>query len=193
MREILGMIVVLSCICGASGFALAYLKETTAPIIEAQVLENVQGPAIRQVYPAADNQPVEERKSFTRDNRQIMVFPYKQGGRLVGVALEGRGRGFGGDIGVIVGFNMANDTLLGIGVTDMKETPGLGTKIAGAKFSNQFRGAPLTVGLKAGGGVVDAVSGATISSTGAVTAVQAASAEYQALKEEIRKTFGNAE
>jgi electron transport complex protein RnfG len=189
MREIVSMIVVLSAICGASGFSLAYLKETTAPIIEAQILENVQGPAIRQVYPAADNQPVEERKAFFYNDRQIMVFPYKREGKLMGVAFESTGKGFGGDIGVIVGFNTANDTLLGIGVTQMKETPGLGSKVAEQKFSNQFRGASLAIDLKAKGGSIDAVSGATISSVGTVAAVQAATVEYQSLKADIQKTW----
>ena len=189
MREILGMIVGLSAICGASGFSLAYLKEMTAPIIEAQVLENVQGPAIRQVYPSADNQPLEERKAFFFNDRKIMVFPYKREGKLMGVAFESAGKGYGGDIGGIVGFNVANDTLLGIGVTQMKETPGLGSKVAEPKFSNQFRGVPLAVDVKAKGGSIDAISGATISSLGTVTAVQTATVAYQSLKEEIQKTW----
>ena len=189
MREILSMIIVLSAICTASGLSLAYLKEVTAPIIEAQVLTNVQGPAIERVYPAADNKPIEERKSFELDGRKIMVFPYRQGGKLQGVALESHGGGYGGDIGVMVGFNMGNDSLLGISVTLMKETPGLGSKIAEPKLSGQFRGAPLAVELKSKGGNIDAISGATISSTGAVTAVQAAAKDFQALKPQIQQVW----
>ena len=189
MREILSMIIVLSAICSISGFSLAYLKETTAPLIEVQVLENVQGPAIAQVYPAADNQPVEERKSFEIDGRKIMIFPYKQAGKLEGVALEGKGGGFGGNIGVMVGFNVNNDTLLGIGVTEMKETPGLGTKVAEPKFANQFKGIDLNVDVKAKGGTIDAISGSTVSSLGTVGAVQAAAKDYQALKNKILETW----
>jgi len=189
MREILSMIVVLSAICAASGFSLAYLKQETASIIEAQVLTYVQGPAIEQVYPAATNKPVEERQAFEVNGRKVMVFPYKESGKLLGVALENKAGGFGGDVSVMVGFNVANDTLLGIGVTTMSETPGLGTKIAEPKFSNQFRGSSMDVELRSKDGAIDAVSGATVSSSAAVTAVQAAVKDYQALKTEIQKTW----
>lgn len=189
MREIISMIVVLSAICAASGFSLAFLKEQTAPIIEAQVLKNVQGPAIGQVFPAADNKPVEERMPFELEGRKIMVFPYKQKGKLVGVAFESKSKGYGGDIGVMVGFNITNDTLLGIGVTESKETPGLGTKVGEPKFTGQFKGVGMNVDLKSKGGTVDAISGATISSMGTLSAVQTATKEYQALKADIQKTW----
>ncbi len=189
MREILSMIIVLSAICGASGFALSYLKESTAPIIENQVLTYVQGPAIKRVFPAADNDPIAERKTFSADGQKLVVFPYKQGGALVGVAFESKGKGYGGDIGVMVGFDLARDTLLGIGVTEMKETPGLGSLVGEPKFSNQFAGKPLEVDLKSKGGNIDAVSGATISSTGTVAAVQAAAKTYKDLKAELQKNW----
>ena len=189
MREILNMILVLSLICGASGYALSMLKEITAPAIEEQVLTYVQGPAIKGVCPEADNDPIAERKAFTLDGSTIMVFPYKRDGKLLGVALESKGKGFGGDIGVMVGFNLGNDSLIGIGVTEMRETPGLGTKVAEPKFARQFSGKPLNVDLTSRGGTIDAVSGATISSAGTVAAVQAAAKDFQALKSDIQKTW----
>ena len=189
MREILSMIIVLSLICGASGYALSMLKEITAPAIEEQVLTYVQGPALKRVCPSATNDPIADRKAFTLDGQSIMVFPYKQGDKLLGVALEGKGKGFGGDIGVMVGFNLDNDSLIGIGVTEMRETPGLGTKVAEPKFAGQFTGKPMNVELTAKGGTIDAISGATISSAGTVLAVQSASKDFQALKAEIQKTW----
>ena len=74
---------------------------------------------------------------------------------------------------------------LGIGITTMKETPGIGTNVAEPAFTNQFRGLDLPVGLSSQGGNVDAVSGATVSSTGAVNAIRKATDDYQALKEQI--------
>ncbi len=190
MREIAGMIVVLSLICGASGLALSYLKQTTAPIIEQQLFTFVQGPAISKVFSAADNNPIADRKTFAAPSGgNVTVFPYMQGGKLVGVALEAFGKGFGGDIGVMVGFDVAKDTLLGIGITTMSETPGLGTNVAGPKFSKQFTDKPLEVELTARGGRIDALSGATVSSTGTVIAVQKAVQDYKAIKDEIRKTW----
>ena len=86
MRDMFRMIVVLSVLCGLSGFALSYLKMITAPRIEEQVLANVQGPAIKRVFPYAENDPIGERKRFEADGRAFMIFPVRSGGALVGVA-----------------------------------------------------------------------------------------------------------
>lgn len=190
MAAALRMIVVLSAICGLAGFALSYLKMVTAPRIEEQVLTYVQKPALLRVFPDADNDPIAERKNFgLPDGGTITVFPARKDGKLVGVALENFGKGFGGDIGVMVGFDVRRDALMGIGVTTMKETPGLGTRIAEPTFTKQFVGAPPAVALTSQGGGIDAVSGATISSAGAVTAVGGAAKIYAALKDEILKAW----
>lgn len=191
MREIIKMIVVLSTICGLSGLCLAYLKDITAKPIEEQVLTYVQGPAIKQVLVGMDNDPLTDRKKFTNpvNGKQINVFPAMKGGKLVAIALEDFGGGFGGDIGVIVGFNVDNDTLTGIGVTTMKETPGLGTRTAEPSFTKQFSKQPLKIDVKSKGGQIDALSGATISSIGVVTAVQNAAKVYQAIKSEVTSTW----
>lgn len=190
MGAILRMLVVLSGICAVSGFALSYLKMVTAPVIEEQVLTYVQGPAIAKVFTQVDNSPVADRKKFTLpDGRLVTVFPARKDGKLVGVALEDFGKGFGDNIGVMVAFDPQRDTLLGIGVTTMKETPGIGTLILAPAFTGQFVGKGLNIGLKAQGGEIDAVSGATVSSTGATQAVANAAKVYSALKPEILKTW----
>jgi Na+-translocating ferredoxin:NAD+ oxidoreductase subunit G len=190
MREIINMVVVLSVICGISGFALSYLKISTAPLIEEQVLTYVQAPALKSVFPVSSNDPLAERQSFDLDGQQIVVFPIKQDGKLTGVALEAFGPGYGGDIGVMVGFNLQNDMLEGIGVTTLKETPGLGMRIVEEKYTRKFKGQnPSTVQLTSQGGNVDAVSGATISSAGTIIAVQRASSIYSKMKPKIMQTF----
>lgn len=190
MGDILRMIVVLSALCGLSGFALSYLKMVTAPGIEEQVLTYVQGPAIHKVFTNLDNNPIADRKAFSLpDGREVRVFPALRNGMLVGVAIEDRGKGYGGDVGVMVGFNVDDDTLAGIGATELKETPGLGMRIAEPAFAGQFAGKSLPVALKAQGGAIDAVSGATISSAGAVTAVNNAAAVYTSLKADILKAW----
>lgn len=190
MLALIKMVVVLGTICGLSGFALSYLKITTAPRIEEQVLTYVQGPAILKVFPDIDNSPIAERKRFTLpDGRKVTVFPGRKGGKLVGVALEDFGKGFGGDVGVMIGFDVNRDTLTGIGITTMKETPGLGTRVAEPSFTGQFHGKPLTAKLKSQGGEIDAVSGATISSSGVIAALGNAAKVYAALKPNIVKAW----
>ena len=187
MLAIIRMIVVLSSICGLSGFALSYLKISTAPRIEEQVLTYVQGPAILKVFADIDNSPIAE--TFTLDGAKVTVFPGKKDGKLVAVALEHFGKGFGGDVGVMVGYDVNRDTLTGIGITTMKETPGLGTRVADPAFTGQFTGKPADARLKSQGGDIDAVSGATISSIGVVTALGNAAKVYAALKPEIVKAW----
>ena len=92
MADILRMIVVLSALCGLSGFALSYLKMVTAPVIEEQVLTYVQGPAIAGVFTDIDNQPIADRKAFETEKGRVLVFPAMRDGKLVGVALEARAR-----------------------------------------------------------------------------------------------------
>jgi len=189
MTPIPRILAVMALICGLSGFCLSYLKTSTASAIEEQVLTFVQGPAILSVLSGTDNSPIAERKRFEVDGKSVMVFPGKKDGKLVSVALENSAKGFGGDIGVMVGFNLENDTLSGIGITTMKETPGLGTRIAEPAFTKQFVGKPLSNKLKSQGGSIDAVSGATISSTGAVEAVNKASRVYSSLKSSILESW----
>lgn len=191
MKDVARMVVVLSVLCGLSGFALSYLKMVTASGIDEQVLTYVQGPALEGVFPAADNEPIADRRVFgLPDGGKTTVFPIVREGALAAVALEATGKGYGGPIGVMVGFNIADDSLAGIGVTTLKETPGLGMRIAEPGFTAQFPGQKLPVGLKDSGGTVDAVSGATISSQGAVEAVNRAAGHYAALKAEILAAWG---
>ena len=61
--------------------------------------------------------------------------------------------------------------------------------MADPAFTGQFTGKPAGARLKSQGGDIDAVSGATISSTGVVTALGNAAKVYAALKPEIVKAW----
>lgn len=188
MKEMIRMMVVLSVICGISGLSLAALRDVTTLRIEEQVLTFVQAPSLTQVLHEHDNSPIKDRRKFARpgSQEQITVFPAMKNGKLTEVAFESFGKGYGGNIGVMVGFDVATGSLSGIGITTMKETPGIGSRIARHGFTSQFKGiAPETARLKASGGIIDAVAGATISSTGTVAAVQEAMKLYDTLKSEI--------
>jgi electron transport complex protein RnfG len=186
MKEMIKMMLVLSLICGLAGVSLAALKQATAPIIEEQVLTFVQAPAIESVLGEFDNDPIKDRKKFTVDGRTVTVFPAMTGGELTGLAFETSGKGYGGDIGVMVGFDLRGQTLSGIGITTLKETPGLGARVAEHGYTTQFRGHSLdAVELTKQGGDIDAVAGATISSTGTVNAVRDAIAIFNTLKSQL--------
>ncbi len=191
MREIVKMIVVLSVICGISGFVLASIKNATKDQIVDQVFTFVQGPALEQVLPSHGNNPVAERKSFPLPGGgEATVFPALRDGILVGVGIEAFGKGFGGDLGVMVGFDVTKDALSGINITTSKETPGVGSRVAEPGFTAQFTGHPSkNLDLKSRGGDIDAVSGATFSSIGAMDAVSSAKKTYESLKVSIQEAW----
>jgi electron transport complex protein RnfG len=193
MMEIVRMVVVLSAITGLAGFVLSGLKVWTTPIIEEQVLTNVQGPALRQIFLQGDNDPIADRKRLPmpgNEDETIIVFPSLKGGKLQAVAMEASGKGYGGDVNVIVGFDVAADNLVGISVTTHKETPGLGSRIQEPAFTKQFKAKdPAKGALKKDGGDIDAISGATLSSVAAADAVKQAAGWYAALKDTIKTTW----
>ncbi|WP_319543236.1 RnfABCDGE type electron transport complex subunit G [uncultured Pseudodesulfovibrio sp.] len=188
MREIIHMLVVLSVICASSGALLVNLKQSTKDQIEQQVLTYVQGPALLSVLENHDNNPIAER--VTIDG--VTVFPALRDGKLVGVAVETFAPGYSGDIGVMVGFDVQKDELLGIGITTQTETPGLGTRITAPSFVAKFKSHGLeSMNLTSKGGDIDGISGATYSSVGTVDAVRRAIELYQSIKPKISTQWAN--
>jgi len=93
-------------------------------------------------------------------------------GVQVGRAFMARKTGYGGAIDVLVGLE-TEGTLRGIRVISQQETPGLGAKITEPAFLDQFSGLSVDeLALRQHGGAVDAITGATISSSTLVDAVK---------------------
>jgi len=188
------MIVVLAAITGVSGLLLAGVNQGTKDQRKKQLLQFVKGPAISEVLSGSENQPLDDVKELEvkaaegQDTVSVVdIFPAYKSEELWAVAFEVTGKGYGGDIGVIVGIDVAAEKLLGIGITAHKETPGLGARIREQGFRSGFAGLGLSgaVTVKAEGGEVDAISGATISSRGVCEAVTEAFEFYRENKEEI--------
>lgn len=189
------MIVVLAVITGASGLLLASVNEGTREQRKKQLLQYVKGPAIHEVLEGSQNEPLDDVQELqvkggdeaAGAGKVVDIFPAYKDGKLWAVAFETEGKGYGGEIGVIVGIDVKSERLLGIGITTHKETPGLGARIREKGFRSDFAGLDLSgpVGVKADGGKVDAISGATISSRGVCEAVSEALEFYGKHKEEI--------
>ncbi len=88
------------------------------------------------------------------------------------------GSGFGGDIELLVAVDADFETMAGFGVLTSSETPGVGDAIMGDWFRGQFEGAPVEPLTLAKTGSVEtidtqivAISGATVSSTAVVKAI----------------------
>lgn len=136
------------------------------------------------VLPDHDNNPIADRRKLALPGGgEVTAYPTLNAGRLEGLALEGHGPGYGGQVGVMVAFDPARDVVAAIGVTTHSETPGLGTRVFQPAVTGRYRNHPLSgLDLKSRGGDIDAVSGATYSSVGLVSAVRQAAEAYAAVK-----------
>ncbi len=101
-------------------------------------------------------------------------------GNPVGYSVEAKAGGFGGDVEVMVGYNLLGE-VIGVNVIAHSETPGLGAKAAEDTFLKQYAGQTGKVTLGEG---VDAISGATISSNAVTEAVNAATETLHAVLSE---------
>lgn len=188
MREMIKMVVVLTVLSAFSGGLLAAIRNGTKDKIEYQQLQFVKGPAVRQILAGSSNDPIVDRFKLKDGEIERNFFVGVFDGKPKAIAFETEGKGFGGPIGVMVGMNIEDDSIVGIGVTTHSETPGLGSKAKTEPgFAAQFRNKPLVdeFKVKADGGQVDALSGATVTSRGVCIAVTDASAIYKRLKPQL--------
>lgn len=104
---------------------------------------------------------------------------------IIGYAFEAEGSGYGGAIEILVTLQDL-ETMNGISIIGHMETPGLGAKIVESSFTDQFSGIAVSdVALRRDDGQIDAISGATISSSAVVKAVYETAVEkIELLKEE---------
>ncbi|KMY66676.1 hypothetical protein AAU61_16325 [Desulfocarbo indianensis] len=189
MKDILKMVVVLTLICAVSGLTLAAVYDVTKGPIEYARLKNVKEPAVKAVLSGYDNDPIKDRVQIPigTDKKgkpvNLVVFPAKKGGKTFAVAFEGAGSGYGGNIGVMVGFNLADNNISGISIVGHSETPGLGARITETQFTDSFKGKSLAKELTTDD--INALSGATLSSKGSVAAVNQARGLLEKYRDKI--------
>ncbi|MEJ2284709.1 MAG: RnfABCDGE type electron transport complex subunit G [Desulfobacterales bacterium] len=188
MREMIKMVVVLTILSCFSGGVLAYLRNSTQERIDNQVLEFVKGPAVRTIFEGAGNNPIADRFTLKDGDVERTFFVAVFDGEPRGVAFETSGKGYGGDVGVMVGIDVKDNKLIGVGVTTHGETPGMGAKAkTDPTFVSQFKGLALEEPFKvtADGGSINAISGATITSRAVSAAATSAEDIYEKLKPQI--------
>ncbi len=195
MREMILMVVVLTALSSVSGGLLAAIKNNTEERIAYQQLKFVKGPAIRAILEGSANDPITDRFTIKDGDVEHSFFVGVFDGQPNTVAFETSGKGYGGDVGLMVGVNIVDETLVGVGVTTHAETPGVGARAkTDPAFAAQFKGMPFKgeFKVKPDGGQVDALSGATITSRAVSSAVTDAAELYGRLKTQLAdqlKTF----
>ena len=188
MREIIKMFVVLTILSASAGGLLAALRDGTKDRIESQELEFVKGPAIKGILDGASNDPIADRFKIVDGDTERSFFVGKFDGMANAVVFESAGKGFGGVLGLVVGVNVDDDTIIGVGVTTHSETPGLGAMAKDdPAFVSQFKATSIADPFKVtnDGGKVNAMSGATITSRGVCAGVTESGDIYKKLKPQI--------
>ena len=165
---------ILGIICLAATLVLAFTYEVTKPIIAAEMHREEQE-ALKSIMPEADL-----FKPGTAGG--IEYFEALKGPALVGYCLKVTGSGYGGYMRIIAGIDTGG-VIKGLRILEHQETPGLGSKINETRpgesepyFLKQFKSKNArTVSVKSG---IDAITGATISSTAVTDAINKAVIEF---------------
>ncbi len=170
------MVIVLTVITVVAAACLGAMNNLTAEPIAASKKAK-QEEAIKAVLPEFTT--VDEEAIV---NEQKIFRAYNANGELVGIAIETKELGFGGDVTTMVGFD-ANGTIVDYSLLAHAETPGLGSKLVDwFKVKSDIRGAgankmPLRVSKD--GGEYDAITAATISSRAFLNSINKAYETYQ--------------
>lgn len=178
-EDIIKPVGVLLAICIIIPLALSVTNKVTAKKIAE--LEAANSKKNMQSLIDADN--FEECK-----NGEITYHAAIKGGETAAYIFTENSKGYGGNVSVMTAVK-PDGTVAGVAILDVSnETPGLGQNAAKESFYSQYAGLKKGVsllknGAKAENNEVDAVTGATITSTAVTRAVNAALDDFEKVKE----------
>lgn len=178
-EDIIKPVGVLLAICIIIPLALSVTNKVTAKKIAE--LEAVNSKKNMQSLIDADN--FEEC-----ENGEITYYAAINGGETAAYIFTESSKGYGGDVSVMTAIK-PDGTVAGVAILDVSgETPGLGQNAAKESFFSQYIGlkkgvSVLKNGAKAENNEVDAVTGATITSTAVTRAVNKALDDFEKVKE----------
>ena len=121
------------------------------------------------------------------ENGEITYYAAINGGKTAAYIFTESSKGYGGDVSVMTAIK-PDGTVAGVAILDVSgETPGLGQNAAKESFFSQYIGlkkgvSVLKNGAKAENNEVDAVTGATITSTAVTRAVNKALDDFEKVK-----------
>ena len=168
-------VVLLTIVVAVCVSVLTFVNGLTEDKIEAQENEAVNT-MLSEMFPEMSD------KDFHDESGIYTIYADEV---VTGYAFLSIGRGYGGNINILVGL-IDENTVKGITIISQTETPGLGTRIAEPGFTEQFTGIAIgEVALAADGGRVDAITSSTISSRAVVDAVRDTALEKVKLLKEL--------
>ena len=169
-KDFITPIVVLALICLVISAALAYTNSVTEPIIKQDALDRAEAARI-EVMPEADAFELMDLTGLPETIKEIY-----RSTNDVGYVFMITTQGYGGDMDLICGID-ADGKITACKTLAHSETAGLGSKTAEVDFRSQF------IGKDSNLDGVSAISGATISSTAYIGAINDAFTAYETAKE----------
>ena len=170
-NEIIKPVLVLVCICLVVTALLAYINSVTSPIIAKAEQEKTEQ-AMSEVLADADGFDKLEIENLP--DRVTEVYSATNGSGYVFMLTT---KGYGGDMKLICGMK-SDGTIEQCKTLSHEETSGLGSKTAEDPYRNQYSGKSADTLSE-----VDAITGATISSTAYKNAIEDAFKAYNMVKE----------
>lgn len=170
-NEIIKPVLVLVCICLVVTALLAYINSVTSPIIAKAEQEKTEQ-AMSEVLADADG--FEKLEIENLPDRVTEVYTATNGSGYVFMLTT---KGYGGDMKLICGMK-SDGTIERCKTLSHSETSGLGSKTAEDPYRNQYSGKSDDTLSE-----VDAITGATISSTAYKNAIEDAFKAYDMVKE----------
>ena len=179
MKDILKLGVTLFAICAVAALVLGVTNNITAPVIEERNIQ-ASNEARKIVLSEAD-----EFKELEGMNSDIVLEVYEgiKDGQVIGYTIKTSSKGYGGAIELMVGISK-DSKITGVEIGNHSETPGLGSKATEPMFKNQYVDKDVSNSLLVVKGSanndneISAISGATITSNGVTSGVNAAMKIY---------------
>ncbi len=169
MSESTKMVIVLVIVSLLSATSLSIVYEKTKPIID-ENKEDALKKSLTEVMPTADrfeeSNEVEEIISEKGEGIKKVFDAYDENNEKMGMVLLIDTMGFQGTIRILAGVDNSKK-ITGIKILEHLETPGLGERITENEFLEQFVNKPITLQ----GNDIDAITGATISSTAVIDTI----------------------
>ncbi len=177
MNPMVKMVLTLAVISAGAAAALSAANRATADKIKAAA-EAKAARAVQKIFPDCAAPRKSEAKSPTGETVVVYHCP---GGRTCfsfsSNADKAISRPYSGTVKAMIGVDGKGE-IVGLRIIQQSETPGLGNKIVEDKFLDQFKGKSVSANWKVRkddpAGVIDGLSGATISSRTVTSLVAAA-------------------
>ncbi len=160
-NEIVKLGLVLAAISLAVALVLSGANLLTKDLIKNTKDQNVKD-ALAKVLPADEYKQL-DIKAAPLPSEVLEAYTAMKEGKDIGYCIKLAPRGYAGPIVMLVGVG-ADGVVSGVTITEMKETPGLGTLAQNQKFLSQFLGGSGTMKVNKDGGKIESISGATITS-----------------------------